>query len=131
MPARWMGQMEEQNRIAEAKVRYAWVVDKEWKENDNATHWRQGKWVPIEGGEVTGPSGATDEEIAKARKGTPFRMDYDGDGPALKGRMWTSDAEDASLSEASFQPLEDYGEGGYGCTAILYYNKTTKAWEEL
>lgn len=118
MVARWMAQAALKNDIADQGVRYAWVIDKEYDEG----------WKPIE--EIAGPSEATKEEIARARKGQPFRMDYDGDGPALSGRIWVSDTRRAQDSAAGFQPLEDYGEGGYGCTAILYRN-SNGAWEAL
>lgn len=112
MIPRWMAQQMQQQELADHGVRYAWVV----------THEHDGKrWKPIEGGTVEGPSTATPEEIKRARlHGTPMRMDYDGDGPALRGHLWCSDAENAWDSEAAFQPLEDYGEGGYGCTSILF-----------
>jgi hypothetical protein len=123
MIARWMAQAAQQAELEQHGVRYAWVISHEYERDFKHEDWRRdsGRWKRLEGGTVSGPSTATEEEIKCARlHGTPMRMDYDGDGPALRGHLWTSDAENAWDSEAAFQPLEDYGEGGYGCTAICY-----------
>jgi hypothetical protein len=84
----------------------------------------------IDGGEVTGPSAATTAEIRRARTGHPFRLDYDGDGPALRGRMWASDAAHPRESRAAFAPLDDYGRGGYGATSI-WWRTASGAWAQL
>jgi hypothetical protein len=132
MISKAMAQAMNMAELANAGVRYCWIIDEEYTREFVHEDWRRdGKWGPIEDGEVIGPSGVTDEEIDNARnKGVPFRLDYDGDGPALRGRMWTSDARHARDSEAAFQPLEDFGEPSYGCTTILYRNDQKK-WEEL
>lgn len=130
MVARWMAQQAHQAELAEQGVRYAWIITAECERAWDHEDWRRDKktWKNID---VRGPRDATEEELQLARtKGTPFELRYDGDGPALRGRIWTSDATHASSSEAAFQPLEDYGEGGYGCTEIWYRNSKGK-WEQL
>lgn len=131
MLARWMAQAAHQNEIAEAGVRYAWVIDGEYERDWEHDDWERdsGRWKQMER-PVRGPSDATEEELAKAAKGNPFRLMYDGDGPALLGRIWVSDTDHARTSEACWQPLEDYGEGGYGCTEIQYRNANNE-WETL
>lgn len=132
MMPRWMAQQAQQNDIAEAGVRYAWTISHEYQRDYKHEDWRRdrGRWVPLEGGTISGPSTATPEEIERARKhGTAFRLDYDGDGPALRGHLWCSDTDDVWNSQACWQPLEDYGEGGYGCTAICY--RRDGRWEQL
>lgn len=127
MIAQWMAQAQVSAELEEHGVRYAWVIGEEYNSWDHDP----GKWVPIENGEVAGPSTATTEEIERARtQGKPFRLDYDGDGPALRGRMWASDAPHPRDSEAAFAPLDDYGRGGYGATSILWRNEHG-AWVEL
>jgi hypothetical protein len=130
MIARWMAQAAQQNHIAEQGVRYAWVVtaecDRAWDHED----WRRDT-LTWKNCDVAGPSDATEEEIALARsKGQPFRLMYDGDGPAAKGRIWVSDTPHARDSEACWQPLEDFGEGSYGCTEVQYRNAKGE-WESL
>ena len=127
MIAAWIAQGMVSAELDAHGVRYAWVITEEHNSWDHDP----GRWQPIDGGEVTGPSTATDDEIERARKhGKAFRLDYDGDGPALRGRMWASDAPHPRDSEAAFAPLDDYGRGGYGATAILYRNANNE-WEEL
>lgn len=122
----WMIQEIKSAELEQAGVRYAWVIDEEYNSWDHDP----GHWQPIENGEVIGPSGVTAEEIERARKGKPFRLDYDGDGPALRGRMWASDAPHPRDSDAASAPLDDYGRGGYGAVSILWRN-SAGAWEEL
>lgn len=117
--------------IADAGVRYAWAIDEENDPDPDAPgEPPPPRWRPIDGGEVTGPSTATDAEIARARTGHPFRLDYDGDGPALRGRMWASDAAHPRDSIAAFAPLDDYGRGSYGCTSICW-RTASGAWAQL
>ena len=40
-------------------------------------------------------------------------------------------SDDNSDEEKAFAPLDDYGEGMFGCTAIEYFNEETKEWEML
>jgi hypothetical protein len=127
MIPQWMAQAAMSAELEDHGVRYAWVITEEY---DSWNH-DAGRWVPIDGGEVAGPSTATQDEIARARTlGKPFRLDYDGDGPALRGRMWASDAAHPRDSEAGFAPLDDYGRGGYGATDILWRDEKG-AWVSL
>lgn len=128
MIAAWMAQAMVSAELDAHGVRYAWVITEEYNSWDHDP----GRWQPIADGEVCGPSTATEAEIANAKgaKGRVFRLDYDGDGPALRGRMWASDAPHPRDSEAAFAPLDDYGRGGYGATAILYRNANNE-WEEV
>lgn len=120
--------------LEQAGVRYAWIITHEWEMDDD---WDDdlnnlsGRWVPLEK-PVTGPFGATGSELLLAAMGTEFRLDYDGDGPAAKGRIWTSDAPgDASESEACFAPQDDYGLGNYGTAHLLYMDPATNDWAIL
>lgn len=67
-----------------------------------------------------GPRGATDAELAKAKKGRAFAM-YDDDGTLYyRGRIWTA-AEPGT--ETDFAPLWDFGAPNAGCTEIRYNGK--------
>lgn len=118
----------------EAGVRYAWVVTHEYEMDDD---WDgnlkrlKGRWKALPEDEwIEGPSGATEEQLQLARKGMEWRCDYDGDGPALKGRMWASDSpDDASQSMACWAPREDYAEPGVGAIHLFY--KVKGKWVEL
>ena len=108
-----------------AGVRYAWVItheyemDADWDGNLRRLKGRYRKLGPDE--EIRGPGGCTDEETELARKGVEFRLDYDGEGPAAKGRIWCSDAPtDPTDSMAAWAPRDDYGEGGYGAPWLFY-----------
>lgn len=122
------------NELQQAGIRYAWVVTHEWEMDedwDGDLSNLSGRWVPLSE-PVTGPFGATDSELLLAAEGTEFRLDYDGDGPAAKGRIWTSDApHDASESEACFAPQDDYGLGNYGTAHLLYMDPATNDWAIL
>jgi len=115
--------------IADSGVRYAWVIDEEYNPDPTVGDRAPARWQPLPGGEVTGPSNATDDELALARAGAPYRLD-DADSPALRGRMWASDAAHPRESKAAFAPLDDYGRGAYGCTAILWRDPNGK-WVQL
>lgn len=128
-----MAQYEARAALAADGVRYAWIItaecEREWDENDNPTD----VWTELVGSDRTaGPSDVTDEELALAECiGTPFRLDYGGDGPAARGLMWASDSPgDASFSEACWAPHDDYGMGNYGAPSILWMDSSGR-WCEL
>lgn len=120
----------------EAGVRYAWIITHEYEMDDdwdgNLKRLR-GRWDELPGGEdeLCGPSGVTEEELELARTiGKEFRLDYDGDGPAAKGRIWCSDSpDDPSQSMACWAPKDDIGEGNYGAPWLFY--KIKGAWVGL
>jgi hypothetical protein len=76
---------------------------------------------------VSGPGGATDDQLALAAKGRVFRLRDDDGIVYFHGRIW-NDPITGEGSEDDFGPLEDYGEA-FGCTEIQYRTGTT--WETL
>jgi hypothetical protein len=76
---------------------------------------------------VSGPYGATDDQVALAAKGRVFRLRDDDGIVYFHGRIW-NDPITGEGTEDDFGPLEDYGEA-FGCTEIQYL--TGKAWETL
>lgn len=97
---------------------YAWRIDRDYVEEGTGEYLAPGKGQEME---VLGPRNATDEQISKLRKGEghPFRMYDDDGGLNLSGRIIYSDPEVVD----GFEPLDDYGVGGYGCTEIRFYSK--------
>jgi len=102
-----------------ALAQYAWKITKELLvEGDDI----------FEGKEVgrAGPRDASDDLLARIDKGEGARWRMlDDDGNAyVEGRIiYADDASDDSGpgSEDDFAPLNDYGMGGLGCTAIQYW----------
>src|SRR4051812_37066421 len=120
MIAQWQVQQAQRAQLEEKGVRYAWIVTHEYEEDG---------WEPV--AEIAGPRDVTDAELVQARDyGSPFRIDYDGDGPACMGLMWASDTAHPRDSFAAFAPLEDFGRGNYGATAI-FYSDAANRWVEL
>jgi hypothetical protein len=72
---------------------------------------------------ITGPryTPYTNEEL---QKGHPFKMYDDDDNLYFEGYFLGD-----KTAEEAFAPLEDYGEGGAGCTKIFY--KNGRKWEQL
>jgi hypothetical protein len=90
--------------------RYAWVITIE-----HVTE--PGDDLPTRVG-WTGPRGATDEEVEKAKRGRVFRMLDDDGGVMYHGRIWT---ECGPGCGEDFGPLDDLGRADAGCTEIQYY----------
>lgn len=122
---------------------YAWKIDTEYLHEDYED---EQKVTGTEPYDVWGPSAATDELLARVdTDGQPFKL-YDDDGlKCLSGKIvvmengvlpeapelyvvvkpWDAD------EQAAFGPLNDYGEGGYGCTEIRYPSGPNRKWETL
>ena len=81
--------------------------------------------------DVSGPRGATDEQLANVKAhGVPFAM-YDDDGILYyRGKFWADDGS-GSDSEYAFAPLDDYGAPNAGAVTIRYRNTETGKWETL
>lgn len=89
---------------------YAWIIDEEYGVDDDD------KRTGPEAIEVIGPRNASEKNLArlKAGHGNAFRL-FDDDGFLnLAGRIVYDDPDVVD----GFEPLDDYGEGGYGCTRI-------------
>lgn len=95
---------------------YAWRVDKDYIENGTGEQLAIGNGQDID---VRGPSNASDELLARLSKGEghPFRLYDDDGGLNLSGRIIYT--EEGVVD--GFEPLDDYGEGGYGCTEIRFH----------
>lgn len=122
------------NLIAQAlypKSGYAWIITKDHLaecEGHESTDGPIGNVVYCDGscnrGEagITGPSTATEEDLArlKAGKGDTFKM-YDDDGELYyTGRLVVSGETTHDDEEACIGPLDDFGMPNAGCTEIRW-----------
>lgn len=100
---------------AEDGDRYAWIIT-----HDLLFDPKQPELGESEVG-TAGPRGATEAELAKAKRGRAFAM-YDDDGTLYyRGRIWT---QVEPGTETDFAPLYDFGTPNAGCTEIRYNGKT-------
>jgi hypothetical protein len=93
--------------------KYGWLITKDHLAEGPDDHSCEG---------ISGPRNLSDEMEASLRAGNgrAFRM-YDDDGELyVSGRIITTDAADPLDSEWVMAPLDDYGDGGLGCTEIRY-----------
>jgi hypothetical protein len=107
---------------------YAWIITRDFI-SDDTPYERWGKdSVPVN---ISGPHGATPEQIAKAASGgAPFKI-YDDDGiKYYEGRFWADDGSGSNSGDA-FGPLDDYGTPNAGAVTIKYRNPGTRIWETL
>lgn len=95
---------------------YAWHIDKDYIEDGTGEQLAPGKGQDID---VWGPRDASEAQIERLRKGQghAFRMYDDDGGLNLSGRIVYDDPNVVD----GFEPLDDYGEGGYGCTEIRFH----------
>ena len=113
---------------------YAWAIDREYVD-DSGEYLPPNKGIPF--GPVHGPSDAPDSLLARlqadSNSGWRFRLYDDDGGLNLTGRILTLSGEAPwdEDDEVAFAPLHDYGEGGYGCTALFYQMGNNMAWEQL
>jgi hypothetical protein len=86
--------------------KYGWLITRDHlAESDEDTHTTAG---------ISGPRGISDAMLSDLRngKGTAFRMYDDDEELYVSGRI-IGDFD-------GFEPLDDYGVGGLGCTDIKY-----------
>ncbi|GGK13068.1 hypothetical protein GCM10010124_02020 [Pilimelia terevasa] len=105
--------------LAAQGVRYAWVITQEadWDSDKDVMPVRRLPDDEV----IEGLSGATAEELAKARTGQRFRLVDDDKQVCGVGTMWASDfPDDWTQSAACWAPMDDYGRGGYGATVLEY-----------
>ncbi len=77
---------------------------------------------------LSGPSGTTDKDAARAlRDGEEFRM-YDDDKNLVYEGKIIIDREDMDVT--LFEPLDDFGRPNFGCTGIQYQDENG-VWEWL
>lgn len=95
-------------------MKYGWIIDKDVIDNGHSNN-------------LTGPNGisATIFNMLKNGEGEPFRMLDDDRILYYEGRLIGDDNTDG------FEPLDDYGTPGAGCTIIQYKNEKSGHWEDL
>jgi len=77
---------------------YGWIIDKDFFD-----------------GEATGITGPRNGRVVKNGEGEKFAL-YDDDANLMANGRIVGDYD-------GFEPLDDFGEGYYGCTGIKYNGK--------
>jgi hypothetical protein len=93
----------------------AWIITRDHLDGGNASG-------------AHGPRGITEDQLARLHDGdgAPLRL-YDADGVlCFEGRLLGDPA-----TRNGFAPLDEFGRGWAGCTAIRYRNPATGHWDEL
>ncbi len=107
---------------------YAWTIIRDFIADEIPLERMGIDSVPVV---ISGPYGATQEQLTKVMSaGVPFKI-YDDDGiKYYEGRFWADDGS-GSNSEDAMAPLDDYGTPNAGAVTIKYRNPDTGKWDTL